>query len=266
MVSIFDNESEFNLRYEMNELDEFLRSRKISINGEKKSLLTIFDENIGLWPYSRAATDVDGYMYKLEKSFDEGDYDWEKQFYCYFQLYYNLSAFILELLKEDNTSLGDQKELDNLLITCMRTIQKSLNLNHMHIEKIEDKYIIVENEMNIFAIDDKHQDILKTFNKYIDYLHKDNVAYKRTLMRAMASYFEPRRDYYKETDSKDIVDTLFFGFNNLNIRHNNNGQVKLENDKDFIPLYDKMFKMALHIIKSEDVKQYKQDIDKYKKK
>ena len=70
---------------------------------------------------------------------------------------------------------------------------------------------------------------------------------------------EPNRNDYKKLSCSAISEEFFASVNTFGIRHNTKSQVKVHYTKQ-IGIYDKLFKMALYVLQTEGVVQFKDEL------
>ena len=64
---------------------------------------------------------------------------------------------------------------------------------------------------------------------------------------------------------KSLYDTFAFSVNNMDIRHNNESQINL-NNSECKEVYNKIFRIGIHLIRDLNVREIKKEIDQYKQK
>lgn len=97
---------------------------------------------------------------------------------------------------------------------------------------------------------------------YLDIQNQDNIQFKKDALKAIADYLEPHKQEFKETSMSSYYDTFAFAVNNMNIRHNNKSQINLGSSEKEV--YDKIFRIGIHLIRDLNVREIKKEIDQYK--
>lgn len=97
---------------------------------------------------------------------------------------------------------------------------------------------------------------------YLDIQNQDNIQFKKDALKAIADYLEPHKQEFKETSMSSYYDTFAFAVNNMNIRHNNKSQINLGSSEKEV--YDKIFRIGIHLIRELNVREIKKEIDQYK--
>lgn len=100
---------------------------------------------------------------------------------------------------------------------------------------------------------------------YLDFRLENNLIEKQTILKRLAAYLEPKRKEY-ESFNKGLTSSIFYLFNNINIRHNNTQQVTFESEAEQIEYYDICFKMILHLIREKEVSGYIEKVSALQKK
>ena len=97
---------------------------------------------------------------------------------------------------------------------------------------------------------------------YLDIQNQDNIQFKKDALKAIAHYLEPHKSAFNETVMHSYYDTFAFAVNNMNIRHNNKSQINLGGSEEEV--YDKIFRIGIHLIRELNVRKIKKEIDQYK--
>ena len=99
---------------------------------------------------------------------------------------------------------------------------------------------------------------------YLDIQNQDNIQFKKQALKTLADHLEPHKSEFKETAMSSYYDTFAFAVNNMNIRHNNKSQINLGGSEKEV--YDKIFRIGIHLIRELNVREIKKEIDQYKPK
>lgn len=135
------------------------------------------------------------------------------------EFYYNLVALISNkkgLQKNDFINF----EIFEMLTSNLMLLAEDLNHEFIYSEK-DEMGILVEKNVSATSVAETLEDDL-SFDviRYNHYLLKGNLQEKKSILRKFDTILEPRRDELKSINKK-LEDNLFFGLNNLHIRHNN---------------------------------------------
>ncbi len=118
------------------------------------------------------------------------------------------------------------------------------------------------------------KDIAVNTLSYNHHSMKGNLFSKKNALKLFADYLEPKRRTIESVNSK-FANSLFYAFNNFNIRHNNVDPENKNNYKKFIAdmakddlekLYDETYQMCLLAILQIDNKQRTKYINEIKEK
>ena len=112
--------------------------------------------------------------------------------------------------------------------------------------------------------------------EYNHFSNKGNIERKKEILIKIASLLEPwRNDLNNNIEFKEVlklgnnnkvlaVEKLFWMFNKLNIRHNNDGQQLTNMDNNTVEVwYDKIYTMSLFVILGKDVAQILADFNEF---
>lgn len=147
--------------------------------------------------------------------------------------------------------------------------------------RTNNKLIIVED--NIFAHEaaqtvSEFTDVKDALSilEYNHFSNKGNIERKKEILIKIASLLEPwRNDLNNNIEFKEVlklgnnnkvlaVEKLFWMFNKLNIRHNNDGQQLTNMDNNTVEVwYDKIYTMSLFVILGKDVAQILADFNEF---
>lgn len=147
--------------------------------------------------------------------------------------------------------------------------------------RTNNKLIIVED--NIFAHEaaqtvSEFADVKDALSilEYNHFSNKGNIERKKEILIKIASLLEPwRNDLNNNIEFKEVlklgnnnkvlaVEKLFWMFNKLNIRHNNDGQQLTNMDNNTVEVwYDKIYTMSLFVILGKDVAQILADFNEF---
>lgn len=145
--------------------------------------------------------------------------------------------------------------------------------------RTNNKLIIVED--NIFAHEaaqtvSEFADVKDALSilEYNHFSNKGNIERKKEILIKIASLLEPwRNDLNNNIEFKEVlklgnnnkvlaVEKLFWMFNKLNIRHNNDGQQLTNMNNNTVEVwYDKIYTMSLFVILGKDIAQILADFN-----
>lgn len=146
-----------------------------------------------------------------------------------------------------------------LITDNIEEIIESLN---MEIQTINDHITFIKRNADVDSVLtqlEEEPDIRLLLLSYNDFRVENSLEDKQYIIRKLADWLEPQRNKYKSINPK-LTSDVFAAINNGNIRHNNTKQWNFKTDKDQLKMYDKIFKMILHLIREEDVKKIREEI------
>ena len=94
--------------------------------------------------------------------------------------------------------------------------------------------------------------------------HKKDIQEKRTILKKLGDYLEPLRKEFNKYN-KSLTDDIFFMLNKFYIRHNNEGNIKLDEDSEYIKWYDDLFKMIIQLIRTKYIVKKQDELKQFKK-
>lgn len=185
----------------------------------------------------------------------------EERLFCFSEMYLDLLS-ILPYRKSVNL-MRQVRYLEE-------QIERTVNLLGHKVVLIDNKRIIVEN--NVFANEaaqavTEFADIKEALSvlEYNHFSNKGNIERKKEILKKIADLLEPwRKPLNKSSELKDLLkanndkiqalEKLFYMYNKLNIRHNNEDQMLTElSDQEIESWYDKVYTLSLFIILGKDV-------------
>ncbi|WP_195318140.1 hypothetical protein [Weissella cibaria] len=153
----------------------------------------------------------------------------------------------------------DFEEIDEIIT------ENIVNVMAMTNQKLVDmggnKYIVIPEDEAVFAATEvvlpEDEETALAMLQYMHYSNKEDVSAKRQILKRLA-------DYYERGKKQGLVnDNLGFAFNNLNIRHDNDRQIK-KSDKEMIELYDATYREVVYYLLDKSHKQYADKIKELK--
>ena len=175
-------------------------------------------------------------------------------------LYLEYMLIVVMLAKKIDLSLGGNLHCDfknytaqlnevhyRMLVQNILLMIDKMNLES-HVLKEDEKIILVEKNATVTAVAEIVSDDL--FCPVIEYNHhllRGNIIRKREILKKFADDLEPRRKELKNL-KKTAEDSLFYMFNKLNIRHNNNDikEVANMNEEELENWYDEIYQLVLY--------------------
>lgn len=266
--SIFDLErrSDFLTDYAM--LIEDMKNSTVRSKSMKNcALYSFLDECIQDWPYRQATSSMSQYLNNLNvEKLGEEIID---TIYAT-ELIYNL----LEWAPKHDTRTSNP--LSGLTWDCdvssvcerfLENIEFILEQNNMAVREVGKEsplqYRIYKRRAEVDAAMESAPDLAEVLLSYLDVRNEKDEKFKKTALKTIADYLEPKRKEFKGTIYNSLCDDVFFAFNKCCIRHNTYDQVKLKKFER-MKMYDNTFKMCLILIQYQDVKAYADKVKEYK--
>lgn len=273
--SIFDLEKRTDLKKECLRLEKYLNTEQFCILKSLKPYYTFWDmvdSFIEFWPYRYTATNIEDYFNFYELPFEAAIMNNEQCFY-YLQIVldiimwlndqkenYNLDSthFELSVLEENNK---------DRFYTITNNISLIAELSNYDIEKINEHYTFVKKDADVDSILhqlETEEDLRLVILSYNDFRIEKNIDEKAKRLKKIADWLEPKRKDF-EKYNKPLTSDIFYILNNANIRHNNNKQLNLSTEET-LSLYNDLFTMMIHLIRSENIKNIQTKINQLKNK
>lgn len=224
MSSIFDVlNKNGSLSDEISKINMLFSEEEVSISKkcryqECNTLKTYINLNLFRgWEHRGTCLSIDEVIQKMISDYPI-KYDVEKFCFLYLELIYNMiELFICNNCTED----------DNQVCTISENILKILEDCNKYIETIDDKYYVIEKDPSVTAV----VDLINNANTAISVVaynyisNEGNISEKQKILKILADDFEARTEKLKADGRySGLVTDLGFLFNNINIRHNNNGK------------------------------------------
>lgn len=273
-ISIFDLEKRTDLRKECIRLNEYLsKARFITYdNGMVRygDFWNMVNCCLTYWPYRYTALNIQDFfdIYGLPFNVDEMN---NEQLLYYLQIILDFVMWLFtydenESYDEENQFLSDilyknEKELNIIIENIELTIEQA----NYKIEKVDQHYIFIKRNVDLDSIlrqFETKEDIRITILSYNDFRIEKNIDEKRMILKRLADWLEPQKNKFTKIDNQ-LTNNIFYLLNSIKIRHNNSKQVNLDDDS-LLALYDDLFKMIIHLIRSEDIKRIQSSIQELK--
>lgn len=252
MKSIFDLEVRTNLIDEYEYLMEYIMKDNYNLS-KTGDIYDFLDSEFVNWVYRSSAVSIEGYLERRGLYIKEPES--EMEIFWILELFANLIHYYI---LNNRGAYRDRHELEIVYKSIEAIIEKC----NFRILEEDDRIKFIKRDADVDSVLEVVPELKDVLLQYLDFRNEHDIKEKRTLLKYIADYLEPRRDEFKGTEYNNISQTLFFAFNNFNIRHNNDKQISLGDEIEEI--YDAIFKLSLHLIRSKMVNQLKNKIDKYK--
>ena len=270
--SIFDLEVRLDFEKEYRRIISMIESRNFNLSyNSNSSFEQVINSIFRFWPYRYTARTVEEYfdLKKLEfcnfsSSREEKLYDLQFifDFICWM---YNPTRTMPEMydLITTNSIINDCFQNNrHHLVMVIENIEKVIESLNMEIQTINDHITFIKRNADVDSVLtqlEEEPDIRLLLLSYNDFRVENSLEDKQYIIRKLADWLEPQRNKYKSINPK-LTSDVFAAINNGNIRHNNIKQWSFKTDEDQLKMYDKIFKMILHLIREEDIKSISAEI------
>ena len=272
--SIFDLEKRTDIKKECLKIEKYLNK---DIFFELKydlevSFWEMIDSFIEYWPYRYTATNIQDFFDLYELPWNVKDMN-EEQCLYYLQLIFDIIMWIDKHRQSFyyNSIEFDLCELNQKNDNCFRTVIKNIVLmiellNYKAI-KIDEHYTFIKRDADVDSvlnILETEDDLRLSLLEYNDFRIENNKEEKKIILKKIGDYLEPRRKELSKFN-KSLTDDVFFVLNKFYIRHNNENNIKLETDEEYILCYDNLFKMMIQLIRTPKIVEIQSKLKEYKK-
>lgn len=248
--SIFDLEKRIDIQKECFRLNNYLTTHWFS-NSYRNSydFWKTVDNYLITWPYRGTATTHLEFLDDLGIDIQRLDIMNYTQCFYFLQFIDNFTFFIRKNHHSLFTEYQKKYDTINDNISCILELsnyQRVINRDKIYYSKrdedVDSLLVQLESEHSI-------KDLLLSYN---DFRIENDIVSKRIILKSLGDYLEPKRKQLHSLDGK-LTDNIFYLLNKAEIRHSEN-QITFKSNKQTIELYDKLFKMIIHLIRTEDIK------------
>ena len=262
--SIFDLECRVDFGEEFKDIIGDLQNSKISVGLRTTAVFAALEESIKDWPYRSGSSSILSYMKKrLYGSNSKQLFSDEEIALYYLELYINL----LHWVPKHYDMMADPYDLHigGLPISAsldrfIEDISFILEQCNMRVREVQSpvfpKYVITKRDADVDATIDVAPELSEVLLSYLDIRNAKDEEFKKSAIKIIADYLEPKRHSFDGTGYKGLCDDVFYAFNGISVRHNNAKQVSLKK-ADRMKLYDALFRMSLHLIQKERMDEYR---------
>lgn len=250
--------------------EDVVNTHVVSSTGQSFKMILLLEHGIRFWPYRCSATSIDSYLKQIDVDMTNPKSDTD--FLLIMELLINLlhwaprqdmqddkdSEFSITFKKNDI-----QNESDRLLGNAVYILEQCCNMRVREEDGNCDfpKYFISKRDSEVDAVLEDVPDLAETLLGYLDVRNQGDRDYKKNSIATIYQYMEPHRKEYKGLSCSSISEEFFSAVNAFGIRHNTKSQVSLHYTKR-IPLYDKLYKMAIYVLMTDKVCKYKEEVKK----
>lgn len=273
MTSIFDIlNKNGSLKDEIIKIHKLFSAETIAINnndlfgGYQISLKEYIDLHLFRnWSYRGTCISIDEAIHKISTKEDLRFWQ-ENECFLYLEFLINMVDLFAENVPRDG------REQIYTIINNIRIILERCN---RYIKKVDGKHYILEKDSSVSAV----VDILNTTQIAIPVIaynyisNVGNIPEKQTILRILANDFESIKSKFNADNRyTGLCSDLGFLFNNLNLRHNNNGSSRVNidfgkiSDDELEKYYDMTYRRYLMAVLACEELDTRNIIDALKKK
>lgn len=261
---MFDVEIRIDLDEEINHLMEHLNEQKYSVDGGYKffSLWEIIDNNFHLWENRGSSFNATQYLKRfgitLNRIRRRNSRTFTYEFYndnialLTIEKKFIFLQFLINFLRQ---TIRSKITYSNNTLPLVKSVLESINyiidMSNYTIEKDDRGYFFSKKDENVDSVIHltKNKSLATLLLSYLDVSIDKDLNAKKTILKHISDYMEPDRTEYDKSNSR-LSKKVFFLFNNIHIRHNNEQQITMS-DEEKLMWYDNTFQMALHLIRSK---------------
>lgn len=199
MKSIFDLEIRTNLLDEYNDLIEYIMRRNINLFASG-SIFNFLDSKFTNWKYRLSAVSIEGYLKKREIYIDHPESN--KDMIWSMELIINL---IYYYILNNSDMYSDCHEL----AIVYQTIEAIIERCNLRILQKGDRIQFIKRDADVDSVLEEVPELKDVLLQYLDFRNEKDIEEKRTLLKYIADYLEPRRDEFKGTEYYKLSQTLF---------------------------------------------------------
>lgn len=268
--SIFSIERRINFIEEFNKLFSDLVNTEIKTSlGIKFGFYAYLDYCIKYWPFRCGALNISSYMKTMNLNNIPENSDKYNLLHC--ELIINLLHYAPEKDRQDYKFVGVldafgqteiAKESERILQNLEYILEQGCNM-YVRVDESEKfaKYIISKRDADVDVALESAPELNESLLGYLDVRNEDDLEYKKNALIVICHYLEPQRNSFKNIYSGKLSETFFACMNKFNIRHNREDQIVLP---EYIlkDVCDKLFKIGLFVVRSKELLEYQEELEK----
>ena len=266
-TSIFTIERRKNFPEAFTKFFEDLQSTVITSTGETYKMFLFLDRCLRYWPHRCGATGIDEYLKGIGIDIRAPKED--RDLLLTMELLINLlhwapkqdynddqnTELVISLKKNDVENESDRmiKNAEYILEQCCNmTIREEY-------DEVFPKYYITKRDVKVDAAVVAVPELKDILLGYLDMRNTDDVEYKKAALLTIHRYMEPHRKEYRGLTCSSISEEFFTSMNTFGIRHNTKSQIRMQSKKK-IAVFDKLFMMAVYVLQTVEVNEYKNEL------
>lgn len=266
-VSIFTIERRKNFPAAFSKFFEDLQSSVTTSTGDSYKMFAFLDRCLRYWPHRCGATGIDDYLKGIGVDITNPKED--KDLLLTLELLINILHWApkQDINDDQNTEFSIsfkkndvENEAERLLGNAEYLLEQCCNMTVREVEDDEfPKYYITKRNARIDAALMAAPDLSDVLLGYLDIRNADDIEYKKSALTALYGFMEPRRKEYKALACSAVSEEFFTSMNSFGIRHNTKSQVRMQSKKK-MEVCDKLFMMAVYILQTVEVNEYKNEL------
>lgn len=236
--------------------------------GNRIKVSKYLDRCMRYWPYRCGATGIEEYLKAI--GIDINNPNPKEDALLMMELFINLLHWAPEQYYKDTSDdvfglsfqkNNVEKESERLIDNAKYILEQCCNMRIREVSNGDSfpQYRIIKRSAQVDAAVEAVPELSDMLLGYLDIRNADSREYKEAALTAIYGYLEPKRNTYKGLSCGSISEEFFSCMNSFGIRHKGKLQVKIHYTKRNA-VYDKLFKMALYVLQTPDVNEYKDEM------
>lgn len=266
-VSIFTIERRKNFPAAFSKFFEDLQSSVTTSTGDSYKMFAFLDRCLRYWPHRCGATGIDDYLKGIGVDITNPKED--KDLLLTLELLINILHWApkQDINDDQNTEFSIsfkkndvENEAERLIGNAEYLLEQCCNMTVREVQDDEfPKYYIAKRNARIDAAVMAAPDLSEVLLGYLDIRNADDIEYKKSALTALYGFMEPRRKEYKALACSAVSEEFFSSMNSFGIRHNTKSQVRMQSKKK-MEVCDKLFMMAVYVLQTIEVNEYKNEL------
>lgn len=264
MASIFECERRKDFAKSFTVFLGDLNTKVTTSSGKNYTILSYLDRCVRYWPHRCGAIGLASYLEQIDVEITAPNNDRDRLLIL--ELLVNLLHWAIQqdCIDDKNcefTVLFEKNDVENesdrLIKNAEYILEQCCNMKIR--EEPDDefpKYYITKRNAAVDAAVIATPELADILLGYYDVRNVDDVEAKKTTLTAIYAYMEPHRKEYKGLSCGAIGEEFFTSVNTFGIRHNTKSQKRIPEKKMGV-LCDKLFAMAVYVLQTPDVNEYK---------
>lgn len=272
-ASIFTVERRRDLHAAFTKFYEDLQSNVTTSSGDNYKMSAFLDRCLRYWPHRCGSTGIDDYLKGI--GVDLKDPKEDKDLLLTLELLINILHWAPKQDYNDshNNPFSIAFKKNDVEIEAGRLIENAEYLLeqccNMRVREVDDdefpKYYITKRDSHVDAAVVAAPTMSDVLLGYLDIRNAEDVEYKKAALTTLYSYMEPHRKEYRAMACSAVSEEFFTSMNTFGIRHNTKSQVRMQSKKK-MDVCDKLFMMAVYVLQSVNVNEYKNELKEFREK